>query len=101
MHQKVYFEEFNNTMAISGVDGTLRRQLASAELKGKVYAKTGYIQGVRGLTGYMHTADGELLAFSFLVNRYSGNVTAFYDMTEKLLLELYNFSREKYWEGQI
>jgi D-alanyl-D-alanine carboxypeptidase/D-alanyl-D-alanine-endopeptidase (penicillin-binding protein 4) len=100
MYQKVYFEEFKKTMAIAGVDGTLRRQLTSPQLKGNVFAKTGYIAGVRGLTGYMHTADGELVAFSLLVNRYHGNVAAFYEMTEKLLMEIYNFSRERYWDGE-
>lgn len=48
-------------------DGTLRRRMTS--LKGSVYAKTGYIAGVSGLSGYVVAADRKrYFAFSILCN---------------------------------
>jgi D-alanyl-D-alanine carboxypeptidase/D-alanyl-D-alanine-endopeptidase (penicillin-binding protein 4) len=38
-----------------------------------VHAKTGTIANVRSLSGYLRTADGEMLAFSMLANNFLVN----------------------------
>ena len=53
---------------IAGVDGTLAKRMKGTPAEKNVHAKTGTISGVRGLSGYVTTADGERLLFSFLVN---------------------------------
>jgi PBP4 family serine-type D-alanyl-D-alanine carboxypeptidase len=95
MYQSPHFPEFVNSMPVSGTDGTLRRHLATPLLKGRVYAKSGYIMGARGLTGYITTADGEILAFSILVNRENSQLTYFYEMVEKILTEIALFQRDE------
>ena len=55
-------------MPISGVDGTLKRRMIGTAAEKKVFAKTGTISNVRGLSGYTSTAAGENIVFSFLVN---------------------------------
>jgi serine-type D-Ala-D-Ala carboxypeptidase/endopeptidase (penicillin-binding protein 4) len=55
-------------LPISGVDGTLKRRMRGTAAEKKVYAKTGTISNVRGLSGYTTTASGENIVFSFLVN---------------------------------
>jgi serine-type D-Ala-D-Ala carboxypeptidase/endopeptidase (penicillin-binding protein 4) len=57
-----------DSLPISGVDGTLRRRMVGSAAEKKVYAKTGTISNVRGLSGYTTTAAGENIVFSFLVN---------------------------------
>jgi serine-type D-Ala-D-Ala carboxypeptidase/endopeptidase (penicillin-binding protein 4) len=66
-----YFNLFLNTLAISGIDGTLRNRLSSAP--GVIHAKTGTLGDVAALSGYMRTKSGHNLAFSIFVNnvRYS------------------------------
>lgn len=61
-------EIFRKSLSISGQDGTLRARLNTRDLKHKLYAKTGYINGVYSLSGYMQTKRGKWIAFSVLIN---------------------------------
>ncbi|HYK91502.1 MAG TPA: D-alanyl-D-alanine carboxypeptidase/D-alanyl-D-alanine-endopeptidase [Acidobacteriota bacterium] len=63
-----YFELFLNTLAVSGTDGTLRHRLASQQVRGSIHAKTGTLNGVSTLSGYMMTKSGRNLAFSIFAN---------------------------------
>ncbi len=67
-----YFDLFLNTLAVSGTDGTLRRRLSSQQVRGVIHAKTGTLNGVSTLSGYMTTKSGRNLVFSIFAN----NVTA-------------------------
>jgi len=62
-----YFETFRDSLAVGGESGTLEKRLNDATLKGKVFAKTGYINNVRALSGYVIT-DRRRFAFSILMN---------------------------------
>ena len=42
--------------------------------EGNVRAKTGSLLGVSTLTGYVTSAEGELLAFSIMCNHYPGDI---------------------------
>ncbi|HDR05602.1 MAG TPA: D-alanyl-D-alanine carboxypeptidase/D-alanyl-D-alanine-endopeptidase [Candidatus Marinimicrobia bacterium] len=68
MSQHEYWDIWYEAQSIAGVDGTLRNRMKGTAAAGNVRAKTGTISNVRGLSGYVHSADGRLLAFSFLVN---------------------------------
>jgi serine-type D-Ala-D-Ala carboxypeptidase/endopeptidase (penicillin-binding protein 4) len=62
------FELFLNTLAISGTDGTLRNRLASQQVRGVIHAKTGTLNGVANLSGYMTTKSGRNLVFTIFTN---------------------------------
>ncbi len=47
-------------------DGTLRMRLCGTAAAGRVWAKTGTLDGVRALAGYAHTRSGRWAAFSVL-----------------------------------
>jgi D-alanyl-D-alanine carboxypeptidase/D-alanyl-D-alanine-endopeptidase (penicillin-binding protein 4) len=64
--------EFMASLAIAGQDGTLWKRLS--EDPGRLRGKTGTIDGVHCLVGYVEASDGELYAFSFLVNDIRGDV---------------------------
>jgi serine-type D-Ala-D-Ala carboxypeptidase/endopeptidase (penicillin-binding protein 4) len=63
-----YFDLFLNTLAISGTDGTLRNRLSATEVRGSIHAKTGTLNGVTALSGYMTTKSGRNLVFSIFAN---------------------------------
>jgi len=59
-------EAFRACLAVSGGEGTLKRRMR--DVTGRVIAKTGYIDGVRTLAGYVQTRGGTWLAFAFYYN---------------------------------
>jgi D-alanyl-D-alanine carboxypeptidase/D-alanyl-D-alanine-endopeptidase (penicillin-binding protein 4) len=59
-------EEFVASLPIAGVDGTLERRFRN--LKGKVYAKTGYLEGARSLSGYVFGENERVYVFSIISN---------------------------------
>jgi D-alanyl-D-alanine carboxypeptidase/D-alanyl-D-alanine-endopeptidase (penicillin-binding protein 4) len=62
---------FLNSLAVSGIDGTLDNRFREAgvrDLKGRVFGKSGYISAVRSLSGYLKARDGRWYAFSILMN---------------------------------
>lgn len=66
-------ELLKNSLSIAGVDGTLKKRLKTDDTKGRIYGKTGTINGVRTLAGYIHTQSDEWVAFAFFYN-YSGKM---------------------------
>ena len=60
--------DWRNSLPIAGVDGTLQNRFKNSPLKGKMWAKTGTINEVNALTGYLTASSGQMIAFSILVN---------------------------------
>jgi len=69
LSQRPYFELFRNTLAVSGTDGTLKNRLSAFEVKGSIHAKTGTLNGVTTLSGYITTQSGRNLIFSIFANQ--------------------------------
>jgi D-alanyl-D-alanine carboxypeptidase/D-alanyl-D-alanine-endopeptidase (penicillin-binding protein 4) len=61
-------EAWKETFPIAGVDGTLAGRFKASPLTGKLFAKTGTLNEVNALSGYLTAASGKTLAFSILVN---------------------------------
>lgn len=57
-----------DSLPIGGVDGTIRNRFKGTAATNNVKAKTGTLNQVSGLSGYVTTASGEKLVFSMLVN---------------------------------
>ena len=55
---------------VAGVDGTLRTRMRNTAAAGNVRAKTGTLDNVAALSGYVTSAAGERLVFSLIVNHY-------------------------------
>ena len=65
--------EFRTSLAIAGLDGTLVRRLTDDP--GRLRGKTGTIDGVHCLAGYVGANDGDQYAFAFMVNDHGGSVS--------------------------
>jgi D-alanyl-D-alanine carboxypeptidase/D-alanyl-D-alanine-endopeptidase (penicillin-binding protein 4) len=73
-------EAFYGSLATNGQpETTLRNRMTEPAMRGRIHAKTGTIKanGASALSGYAEAADGEIYAFSVLVNGFrSGAVGA-------------------------
>ena len=63
-----YANAWCDALTIGGVDGTLKSRFKGTLAAGNVRGKTGTIDQVSALSGYITTASGEKLVFSILVN---------------------------------
>ena len=89
MWKSPYREDFVSSMPYSGdPDAKFGHRLRAAPFARQVYAKTGYIVGVVGLSGYVHGASGKVYAFSFVFNGYHVGVYAIYQLQDSMLKEL-------------
>lgn len=65
-----YADAFITALPIAGVDGTLKNRMKGTVAAGNVRAKTGSLRWAKSLSGYVTSAGGEHLAFSFMLNRF-------------------------------
>ncbi|MGA1840341.1 MAG: D-alanyl-D-alanine carboxypeptidase/D-alanyl-D-alanine-endopeptidase [bacterium] len=77
--------EYVSSLAITGVDGTLKDRPLEGDLHGIVRAKTGHINGVSALSGYIWTKSGEPLIFSILMNGKQSEIEYFMNSQDKIL----------------
>ena len=68
--RKDLFPLFYNSLAVAGVNGTLRNRMKSTSAQNNVRAKTGTLNGVSNLSGYVTAKNGHLLAFSILMQNF-------------------------------
>jgi D-alanyl-D-alanine carboxypeptidase/D-alanyl-D-alanine-endopeptidase (penicillin-binding protein 4) len=89
MWKSPYREDFVSSLPYTGdPDSKFGNRLRNPPYARQVYAKTGYITGVIGLSGYVHAASGKIYAFSFLFNRYRVGVYAVYRLQDEMLKEI-------------
>lgn len=79
-----YYRSYLTSLPIGGQSGTLKRMFLGTG-NGQVFAKTGTLNKVKTLAGYLKTNSGKTLVFSLMVNNYSGSVDMVKKRMEKIL----------------
>jgi D-alanyl-D-alanine carboxypeptidase len=90
MHRSPHAEIFRESLPVYGIDGTLRNRLRGTPVQGNSYAKTGSLNRVSSLSGYLRTQSGRWLAFSIIMNAYNASASdarALQDQLMQLLWE--------------
>jgi D-alanyl-D-alanine carboxypeptidase/D-alanyl-D-alanine-endopeptidase (penicillin-binding protein 4) len=59
-----------------GVDGTVHVRTIAPDVRGRVFGKDGYIEGVSSLAGYVKTEHYGLVIYAFLVNGWERGLDA-------------------------
>lgn len=79
-----YYKDFQDSLPVAGQTGTLKKMFFGNSY-GQIFAKTGTLNRVKCLAGYIKTRTGKTLTFSMLVNNYSGSVDQVKARMEELL----------------
>jgi D-alanyl-D-alanine carboxypeptidase/D-alanyl-D-alanine-endopeptidase (penicillin-binding protein 4) len=87
--QFLYAPEFVSALSIGGIDGTLKNRFSYSRAKGLLRAKTGLLDGVCSLSGYLAREDGSILALSIIVNDYSGGAWQVWESQDRVVDLLY------------
>jgi D-alanyl-D-alanine carboxypeptidase/D-alanyl-D-alanine-endopeptidase (penicillin-binding protein 4) len=82
------FNLFYNSLAIAGVDGTLKKRMRNTSAEAHVRAKTGTIKGVSNLSGYVTSKNGHLVAFSILIQNFLGDYSTARSFQDKICVLL-------------
>jgi len=91
--QEKLFDYFLYSLAIAGVDGTLKDRMKNTEAEKNVYAKTGTLNSVSTLAGYSITRDNELMIFYITMNGFSGNALNIRKKQDTMCEIICSFSR--------
>jgi D-alanyl-D-alanine carboxypeptidase/D-alanyl-D-alanine-endopeptidase (penicillin-binding protein 4) len=81
-------EVFHASLPIAGMSGTLRHRMRATPAQGTVYAKTGTLQGVRALSGYIHHPHYGILVFSIITNNPRQSGKALVKAIDQIVLQL-------------
>lgn len=88
------FPTFYESLPIAGVDGTLRSRMRQTPAQGNLRAKTGTINGVSTLSGYVTTLDGEKLVFSMAMQNFTWPTRLYTRAQDRIGALLAGFSRQ-------
>ncbi|MGK2310000.1 D-alanyl-D-alanine carboxypeptidase/D-alanyl-D-alanine endopeptidase [Cutibacterium sp. V947] len=72
-----------NAVPVGRVSGTLYARFSepsTAAARGVVHAKTGTLQGVISMSGWLRDADGRILVASFIINQTDGSARSWLDV---------------------
>lgn len=84
MTKSPYYKEYLDSLPIAGQTGTLKHMFL-VNSNGQIFAKTGTLNHVKCLAGYIKTRSNRTLAFSLLINNYAGSTAQVKDRMEQLL----------------
>jgi D-alanyl-D-alanine carboxypeptidase/D-alanyl-D-alanine-endopeptidase (penicillin-binding protein 4) len=85
------FDTYYKSMSVAGIDGTLAHRMKGTPLYNNFKGKSGFVTGVRTLSGYMDSRSGKRIIVSIGTNNYvSEKVRPIDAVHEKILMYLYN-----------
>jgi D-alanyl-D-alanine carboxypeptidase/D-alanyl-D-alanine-endopeptidase (penicillin-binding protein 4) len=87
------YPTYHSSMSVAGIDGTLAHRMKGTPLYRNFKGKSGFVTGVRTLSGYLETSTGIELVVSLATNNFiSEKVRPIDAVHEQILMYLY----EKY-----
>jgi D-alanyl-D-alanine carboxypeptidase/D-alanyl-D-alanine-endopeptidase (penicillin-binding protein 4) len=84
-----YMPEYVSSMSIAGLDGTLRNRMVNGPLQGMAHLKTGSLDHVAGIVGYLQARSGRRFAVVVLQNYDNVHRGTGEEVQESLLRWLY------------
>jgi D-alanyl-D-alanine carboxypeptidase/D-alanyl-D-alanine-endopeptidase (penicillin-binding protein 4) len=89
MKESENFSSFYDSLAEPGRNGTFKKFKGNTVLVDNLRGKSGTLTGIKSYGGYIYNVDGDLLAFSIIINHHGMNGSAVSEKLEKLMESIY------------
>ena len=89
-----HFPVFLRSLAVAGKDGTLAHRMGDTPAEGRVRAKSGTMNGISAMSGYVTTGSGEPLAFSIMIQNYAGTARTAMEVQDMICVLLSGFRND-------
>lgn len=104
--QKMYFDlknfsAFYNSLSIAGVDGTLEDRMYDSKNPIDFRGKTGTLNGVSSLSGYLRTKNGDDLIVSIIIEFERGGTRSYRKAQDKIVEILNDWKEESPEENNL
>lgn len=80
-----HFDDFYNSLSIAGVDGTLHGRLIGTPAENNFRGKTGSLNGVSGLAGYLTDKNGDDLIVTIIFQFNKGSWRHFRNIQDQII----------------
>ena len=100
VYRAKYKETFINSLARPGEAGTLKSRMTKSLAEKNVFAKTGSMNSISTISGYVKTRDAETLAFSIMINNYTVPQSLAHNLQDLICMRLASFSRKTRTQGK-
>ncbi len=92
-YSKPFMAEYMSSLPVSGVDGTMHRRFANSKMKGHLHIKTGSLDNVRSMAGYLMDRRGHRYVVVMIHNHHRAHLRAGERIQNVVLKWLFNRSR--------
>jgi D-alanyl-D-alanine carboxypeptidase/D-alanyl-D-alanine-endopeptidase (penicillin-binding protein 4) len=96
IRQQGLFPLFTHTLSIAGYDGTLRHRMIGTPAQFNAHGKTGTLNSVTVLAGYVVTGDGQLAAYFITMQKFRGGPWPYKKAQDKIVEALASFKYADY-----
>jgi len=87
--RQTYFKWFYDALPVAGVDGTLADRFHNTPLQGRIHAKTGSLEHVNALSGYMILPGRRRLAFVIIGNQHPLHDSEAIKVIDQIAMQIY------------
>ncbi len=93
IYRSSFKDYFVKSLARPGEPGTLKRRMTRSKAEKSVTAKTGSMNYISAICGYVNSRDGETFAFSIMFQNFTVPLTLAHNLQDLILMRLSTFSR--------
>ena len=90
------YTDFISTMSIAGVDGTTRGRMIGTPAQFNARSKTGTLNGVTALAGFVSTQDGQLASYFITMQNFGRGAANYKGMQNQIVQKLAGFKYTDY-----
>lgn len=94
--QRKMYADFASTLSVAGIDGTTRGRMINSPAWNNAHSKTGTLNGVTALAGYVATKDGQLAAFFITMQNFGRGASGYKRIQDAIVQKLASFSYAEY-----
>ena len=87
--QSTFYPQYKKSLAVIGREGTLQYMMKKSPIAGHLFGKSGSMERIRSYTGYIETQSGRTIAFSVIINNYTGKSRPVVREIEKIFSSIY------------